>query len=808
MSRDGRFVRALVGVGCIAGAILMIELALTRIFSVTMYYHFAFLAISIALFGLSASGVYVYVWRKSLDRRATDSVLMAHSLLFAASTVIALAALVRIRVGLNYSHENLFKMIAIYTLAALPFFTGGAVISLAISRLRRHVNVVYAADLIGAAAGCLLLLPLMNEFGAPGVVLLAAVLGGTAALLFSPPHAVGRTSVIAALAVGIPGGLQLIGSAPFDVSNTKGHDADRVLFSKWNSFSRVAVYDRSHGDWSLSPKYHGPRPDTRFMDIDSAASTPIVRFDGDLSKVAYLKYELTGLAYHLVGSDPGTVRGSDPEAANVQISSKNGGAGSDPVTAAGPFTALVIGPGGGRDLLTALVFGAGRVDGVEVNPIIANDVMGRRFRDFSGAVYHNPKVHVVVDDGRSFVRRSDQRYDVIQASLVDTWAATAAGAYTLTENTLYTQEAFEDYYDHLTDRGLLTITRWVFDGLRLVSLAQAACESRGCSAPDHLAVVQQDKIATFLFKKTPFAPEDVERLRSISAELGFTVLYAPGQTDTSNDYAQLVLAADRRAFFEQYNNDVTPTTDNRPFFFHTTKIKDQFQTAFGRSMLFGNGLSALMTLMAISATFVTLFVVGPLLLSWRELRGRPWPVWLTYFGLLGAGFMLIEVALLQRFVLLLGHPVYSLTVTLFSVLLGTGLGSLISRRIPDARLRRSIALALVGVAGIAVLAIVALPAIITSTISASHAARIGMTVLLTTPAGVLMGMPLPAGIRMMTGDGSSLVPWAWGMNGALSVIGATLAVFIAMNWGFSATLMTGGAIYLVAAVLLHTSADR
>src|SRR5687767_4397688 len=207
------FVRALFGVGCIAGAILMIELALTRIFSVTMYYHFAFLAISIALFGLSASGVYVYVARRAFSTRSTASLLTIHSLLFAAATVLALAALVRIRVGLNYSPSNLVKMIAIYTLAALPFFTGGAVISLAITRLRRHVNVVYGADLIGAAVGCLLLLPLLNRFGAPGVVLLAAVLGGAAALLFSPARMMARTAVIAALAVGIPGGLQLMGSA-------------------------------------------------------------------------------------------------------------------------------------------------------------------------------------------------------------------------------------------------------------------------------------------------------------------------------------------------------------------------------------------------------------------------------------------------------------------------------------------------------------------------------------------------------------------------------------------------------------------
>jgi hypothetical protein len=176
--------------------------------------------------------------------------------------------------------------------------------------------------------------------------------------------------------------------------------------------------------------------------------------------------------------------------------------------------------------------------------------------------------------------------------------------------------------------------------------------------------------------------------------------------------------------------------------------------------------------------------------------------------MLGAGFMLIEVALLQRFVLLLGHPVYSLTVTLFSVLLGTGVGSLISRRIEDARLRRTIEFVLIGVVAVAVLAILALPSIIRSAISASHEARIALTVLLIAPAGVLMGMPLPAGIRLMTANHSALVPWAWGMNGALSVIGATLAVFIAMNWGFSVTLTTGAAFYLAAAVLLHASADR
>jgi hypothetical protein len=754
-----------------------------------MYYHFAFLAISIALFGLSASGVYIYVARRWLDTVSTSALLAAHALLFAAVTVLSLAALVHIHVGLNYSHTNLLKMIAIYALAALPFFAGGSVVSLAISRFSKKVNVVYGADLIGAALGCLLLLPLMNHFGAPGVVLLAAVLGGAAALLFSPAELMTKTLVAAVIAVGLPGGAQLMGTAPFDVRDTKGHVDDRVLFSKWNSFSRVAVYDRSHGDWSLSSKYTGSLPETRFMDIDSAASTPILRFDGDLTKVRYLRYELTGLAYHLMEK-------RDRESFSAAPGEKD---------SRSPFSALVIGPGGGRDLLTALVFGAERVEGVEVNPIIARDVMLGEFKDFSGSIYANPRVSVAIDDGRSYVRRSEKKYDVIQASLVDTWAATAAGAYTLTENTLYTKQAFDDYLDHLSDRGVLTITRWVFDGLRLVSLAQAACESRGWSLKDRLAVVQQDRVATFLLKKTPFTADEVALLRATAADLDFTILYAPGQTETNNDYARLALSTDPQAFYAGYGIDVRPTTDDRPFFFHTTKIRDQFQTAFGRSMLFGNGLSALMTLMMISSGFVVLFVVGPLVLAGSELRGTHWPRWLSYFGLLGAGFMLVEVSLLQRFVLLLGHPVYSLTVTLFSLLLGTGAGSLLSQRITDVQLQRRIRLVLYGIVVVAVFGIVALPPIIAAAISASHFARIALAVALITPAGVLMGMPLPAGVRLLAAGHPELVPWAWGMNGALSVIGATLAVFIAMNWGFSITLLTGATAYLTASVLLRSS---
>src|SRR5687768_5549153 len=703
----------LLGIGAVSGALLMTELALTRIFSVTMYYHFAFLAISIALFGLSASGVLVYVLRHRLERVATDRILTYGAIVHAVATLAALACLVRIRVGLNYSPQNLVLMLAIYLLAALPFLTGGIVISAAFARLTSRINLLYAADLIGAAAGCLALIPLLNTLGAPGVVLVAAALSLIAAIAFARAGSRRAIAGVSAVLLAVPLATQVAGLQPFDVLDTKGHEGDRVLFSKWNSFSRIGVYDRAHGDWSLSPKFTGTPGESRFMDIDSAASTPILKGTGRPADAAYLRYELTAIAYQLVERPSG-------------------------------FTALVIGPGGGRDLLSALVFGARHVDGVEINPIIVRDVMLGRFRDYSGNLYADPRVAIHVDDGRSFVRRSAKQYDVIQASLVDTWAATAAGAYTLTENSLYTSEAFGEYLDHLTDDGVLTITRWVFDGLRLVSLAQDACAARGLDPARHIAIVRHDRVATFLLSKRPFTREQVARLTSHANAMGFVVLYAPhpgeaadgedppvvhgadvGTTDppemiqsrtSVDDYARFIRAADRQRFIDAYPVDIRATTDDRPFFFHTTRLADQFEVAFGRSMLFGNGLSALLTLFGVSAALVVLFVVGPLLVGGAR-PGAGWAPWLTYFGALGAGFMLLEVALLQRFVLLLGHPVYSLTVTLFSLLLGTGIGSLAGRRVADAHVRRATVRALFAVVLVALLSPIAVPSLIDAAIA-------------------------------------------------------------------------------------------
>ena len=350
---------------------------------------------------------------------------------------------------------------------------------------------------------------------------------------------------------------------------------------------------------------------------------------------------------------------------------------------------------------------------------------------------------------------------------MDTWAATAAGAYTLTENSLYTVEAFDDYLDHLTDRGVLSISRWVFDGLRLVSLAQEACARHGWNAADRLAVIQYGDVATFLLKRTPFDAAERERLAAAARDLKFTILYLPG-IDVADQRAtratttrRLIRAPDRQAFYEHYPLDVSPTTDDRPFFFHTTKLRSQRFVAAGLRLLgrpverpvvrgsWGTGgLTALLVLLAISSLLIVAFIIGPLAMTSRAALAPGWFRPLMYFACLGAGFMLIEVALLQRFVLLLGHPVYSLTVTLLSLLLGTGIGSVMSRqrpgrprqphgrsRMPGDRDRRRV---------------------VGHRAPARHpvgdrAGRYPRGSLrqssLMLPAGMLMGIPLPAGVR-------------------------------------------------------------
>lgn len=766
----------LAAISCLSGAILIVELTLTRVFSVTMFYHFAFLAISIAMFGLSAAAVFIYVTPRLHPAGEVGRQLQRYSALFWLVTMHSAIVLLRARVGLDYSAGNAARMIGIYLVAAAPFVVGGAGLALAVSRLHRDIGRVYAADLIGAAGGCLLLIPALNAFGGPGTMLMAAGLGALASLLFASAGGRARQP-IAWLPFAVAMALLGLQTADpwLDVRETKGHETDRVLFSKWNSFSRIAVYDRPHADWGLSDTYTGAKPDSLYMDIDSSASTPILKAGPGLGVPTYLRYELTALGY--------TIK---PRA-----------------------HVLVIGPGGGRDLWTAIVHGARRVEGVEVNPIITNAVMQRRFGEYSGNIYHAPGVTVVADDGRSYVSRSKSRYDLIQASLVDTWAATTAGAFAMTENNLYTVEAFESYFEHLQPDGVLTVTRWYQDGLRLLSLAHAAGERRGWPGlADRVFVGRKDTLATFVFKNSPLTDAEIASLAARCRDLNFTVAYAPASPSNPtpappSDYTKLATTAykDLPAFYEAFGSDISPTTDDRPFFFQAYKPGTAFQIRFDRSILFGNGTEVLNGLMLISVVLLALFVFVPLAwlspepVVWRELP----LVQLGYFACLGAGFMFVEMGLMQRFVLLLGHPVYSLSVILFTLLLGGGLGSALSRKAGAPG--RALAIAIPGIVIVSLVYSWVLPSLFTSWVAWERPLRVVVSVAFLLPLGLLLGMPLPSGIRLLGEQRPGVLAWAWGLNGAMSVLGATLAIYVAINYGFARVALLGAIVYACAGVL-------
>jgi hypothetical protein len=451
-----------------------------------------------------------------------------------------------------------------------------------------------------------------------------------------------------------------------------------------------------------------------------------------------------------------------------------------------------------------------------VNPLVARGVMSSEpFRSFSGRLYEQPGVRLVVDEGRSFLRRSDERYDLVLGTMVDTWAATAAGAFALTENNLYTREAFRDYLARLAPGGVLSLTRWYQTPpdqlLRILSLGRVVLAERGVRDPGRHFIVVRGKqeggqplaTATVLLKAEPFTDDEVAGAEAFAERSGFEVLYTP-RTRPDNDLARLVEAPDPEAFWDAFSSDVSPPTDNRPFFFQSARPSQVFSRRWSRGEWRRTNLGTLVLfgVVGISALVVALFILGPLLLARRRLaatRGRL--PFLLYFAALGAGFIVVEVVLVQKCVLFLGHPVYALTVVLFAVLLWSGIGSWLAGRVRDEDAPRALRTMLLAVAGLVVVAAFGLAPIFYALVQLPAPLRILITVLSLAPLGLALGMPMPTGLRLLAGRAPELIPWAWGVNGAASVLGSVAAIALAMRWGFDVALLTAAALYVTAMLL-------
>jgi hypothetical protein len=766
------------GLGFTTMATLILELALTRIFSVVFYYHFAFLAISIALFGLGAGGVFSYV---VAARRGNVYQKLGSLALAASLSVLAVLWFI-----LSRESNDVWTLAGVYFAAAVPFFLAGTIISLAISEAIERVHRVYFFDLAGAAAGCLLLILFLDVAGGPGAVIAAATVYAVAAALWYNQARQDSLRIVAVLAALLLVALMVVNGKTrwFDVRWAKGERIPVERFSAWNSFSRVGVIQE-----------HNPNGSPYWLiRIDADAATGIATYDWAHGLTednrAGLLRQGQGMPYAL---RPGA-------------------------------KTLIIGPGGGYDVSRALAGGSKDVTAVEINPLIANRIMQDVMAKDNFGIYSLPEVHLHVEDGRSFVRSSTEKYQVLQATLVDTWASTAAGAFALSENNLYTSDAFFDYLSHLTDDGLLVFTRWGFEppreSLRLVSLAMDALNRLGePKAALHVIAVRDDATKlngwgaqdTVLISRKPFSSVDIANARRLTAESRMEVVYVPGEP-ARNAFGELLSSPNPAGFWKNYQYDVSPVGDDRPFFFYTVQPRDLWNFVRNASdktadYKVNKAVPLLFGLVGLSLVVTALILLLPrLMLGTRLPKQKSVLTFLWYFLCLGIGYILVQVALIQKFVLLLGHPTYALTVIVFSMLVASGIGSYFSGRFiagDDVWLVRVLAAVAILVA---VLAFVSTP-LVAAAAGWPLPAKILLTTVAVAPAAIFMGMPFPSGLRRLEKRHAPSVRWAWSINAASSVLGSASAIFLAIYIGLRATLLVGAAMYLCALfVILATRA--
>ncbi len=759
--------RLYTGVACIAGGTLILELTLTRIFSVVMYYHFAFMAISLALFGLGLAGVYIYIRPQSDDHEEFFGLLRRYSLASAISTIFAVTVILNTKVELTVSASNLKSLGVVYLAGAVPFFFCGMALTTVINRMRTDMGRLYFYDLAGAGLGCMAITFLLGWFGGVSTALGSAILFVIAAVCFQKANLSGHESSKQWGPVALVGGLVVILTIanayyPFiRIGSVKSVKEARLIYSKWNSFSRVTVEEAPGNQL--------------WMKMDSSAATRIfskTAEEKDWEPVMFFsKTRVAGLVYAL--EKPGGV--------------------------------LIIGPGGGTDVIAALKLGADHVTGVELNPIIANDVMKGEFLEYSGHLYDRPEVDVVVNEGRSFIRSNDNRYASIQATLVDTWAATAAGAFTLSENTLYTTDAFVDYIDHLTSDGSLTMTRWTNDPprefLRLLVIGRAALEEKGIheNHAKHFFIASNDRLATFVLKPSGFSKAEAAKLDRYVKDSNLKLVHNP-YAAADNAYANFLHMEDWRGFVAQQQLDLSAPSDNRPFFFYTVRPADFLSVLQDTDRLTRHnlGLSMLLVLIGVVFLLVVVFLVGPLFVFrpdvLRHDRGGK-ARYLGYFVGLGGGFITVEMAFMQKFILFLGHPTYALVVVLFALLIFSGIGSFMIRDHEGAAVAPIIKRNFAILAALLACYLVGLTPFFNALVGLPLSIRVPLAVLCIAPLGVIMGTFLPLGIQGAGERFGEIVPWAWGMNGAASVLGSAVAIALAMNIGFNLTLVVGLAYY-------------
>ncbi len=731
---------------------LILEISITRIFSAAIWYHHAFLAVSLALLGLGSSGLFLHFRTKYSDGRWASNMVILSSISIAISIPVVLFIMHALSSQVQYL--SIFLI-----LSATPFFFVGLVISSAFNAFAHISGKLYFADLIGASLGSLVVVGSLTFIGGESTALLVGVIATIAAILFSyiakskKMLAVSAGFLVLSSALLVTNNTSQIFSIPTDPTVKKDlpiylreHPGAKVVKTAWNSFSRIDVVEGGQGDEGLVAKIF----------IDGGAGMNVVSWDGDINSRKELSTWMQYLPFKLL---------DEPKV-------------------------LVIGSGGGRDVLAALVSDSKDVTSVEINPIIFNVV--KEYGSKAGNIYEQPYVRANVDEGRSFVTRSAEKYDIVYIPFVDTWASISSGGLSVSENYLYTMEGFQEYYKHLNDRGKIVVVRWLIDSPRLVSTFTKLLENNGVPVSEaykHLVVVtdksvtKDPSITMVIFSKQPFTESELDFLSESFATHGYIPILLPGQV-MLDPYDKLFDGkVTLEEFYNFFDHRVHPVTDDGPYFLTFEKPLP----------------TILVSLLETSFVILAIFVGAPMVKMLVKRKGTAGSFYMIpYFAALGTGFMLIEVALLQRLILLLGNPTTTLVILLFTLLLSSGAGSLASTRIMREKTLRNLAFVMGAIAALVLVYASSMTSILSTFLPEPFIVRVLVSVAMLAPLGFMLGMPFPTGMRIAKTYFPSNVTWMWGINGAFSVFGAVVATSIGIMYGLSWAMILGVVAYSIA----------
>ena len=777
----------LAGIVLASAASLAFEITLTRVFAISQGYHLSFLAISVALLGFGASGTALAL-RPLPERSRVPADLTRLALAFSVCLVggylvINCYPFDSYRVTLE--RVQLLYLALNYAALVVPFFLSGWILGLPLAALPQQTARAYAANLAGSGLGCLAGLGALAVFGETRAVFVAALFAALAAFAFSLNVHARLLRAVSVVLVAVSATLVLaplplpdLQISPYaGLSQTLRLPDARLVWRAGNAYSRVEVVASSavRSAPGLSLAYRGAMPAQNALFQDAQAISPLT----DAAPASLLDALPVTLAYRL-----------RPQA-----------------------RVLMLNAGGGLEVLAALHGGARAVVAVQDNPLVAQAA-----RQFAPQAFGDPRVDLVSQGTRSYAARSRDKFDLVQLALADSFHPSAAGAFSLSENYVYTRQALDGYLERLTDDGILVISRWLqlppTEEARAGALAIAALQSRAANPSRNLLALRSFSTLLLLVKLTPFTAAEIQAAKSFAAERQYDWIAYPGmqagETNRYNvlrddEYArvyQQLLAPDRRArFVETYAYDITPPTDDRPFFFHFFKWEQTPEVLQLLGKLWqpfgGSGYLTLVVLLALSivasGALILLPLVarrGPTAPAEKQPGGRD-AVWLVYFASLGTGFLFVEVPLIQRFVLFLDYPVTAFATVLCTLLVASGLASSLSEHLPHHVM-------LVLLVLVILIEPLLLPGVFETLLGEPLPVRLLVSLLLLTPLGLLMGLPFPQGLAQLNRRAPSLVPLAWGINGCASVISSILATMGATTWGFAAVMLAGAGAYALA----------